>query len=450
MSHWYEEAVVYHVYPLGALGAEKRNPGTGEVVPRLAELETWIPHWQSLGINTLLIGPVFESQSHGYDTRDYFAVDRRLGDAATLKSLVAKCREAGIRVVLDAVFNHVGREHPFFLDVKQHRQASAYAAWFAGLDFSQPGPRGDGFAYEGWAGHLELVKWDTSHREVRRYLLEVLEFWRTEFGIDGVRLDAADVLAPVFLEDLRSYSRQRGDDFWLMGEVVHGDYRNWVGPTRLHAVTNYEVYKGLWSSHFDRNFFEIDYSLKRQFAPGGVYEGAPLFHFADNHDVNRVASSVREPAQLFSLYGLLFTLPGVPSVYYGSEGGRLGTRTPHDDSLLRPRLEKEDLTQGEAPDLPQALARLTRVRAASRALRKGTYRPLHVGPETLVFAREAPGETLVVVVQGGAPGSELIRFPADLSGTYHDILNGGEWRVEDGAQSISGFPHWVRIFRRCA
>lgn len=450
MSHWYEEAVVYHVYPLGALGAEKTNPGTGPVVPRLAELESWVPHWQDLGINTLLIGPVFESQSHGYDTRDYRAVDRRLGDSETLKSLVRRCRDAGIRVVFDAVFNHVGREHPFFLDVKQNRQTSPYAGWFAGLDFGQNGPRGDGFAYEGWAGHHDLVKWDTSHPEVRHYLLETLEFWRTEFGIEGVRLDAADVLAPEFLEDLRSFSRQHGDDFWLMGEVVHGDYRNWVGPTRLHAVTNYEVYKGLWSSHFDRNFFEIDYSLKRQFAPGGVYEGAPLFHFADNHDVNRAASSVRSPAQLFSLYGLMFTLPGVPSVYYGSEAGRAGARTPHDDGALRPRLTKDDLTQGEAPDLPQALARLARVRAQTPALRRGNYRPVHVGSETLVFAREFAGETLVVVVQGEASGTEVIQFPADLAGTYCDVLNGGEWRVETRPQSISGFSHWVRIFRRCA
>lgn len=450
MSHWYEDAVVYHVYPLGALGAEKNNSGVGTSVPRLAELESWIPHWSDLGINTLLIGPVLESQSHGYDTRDYFAVDRRLGDAATLKSLVAKCREAGIRVVLDAVFNHVGREHPFFLDVKQNRQASPYASWFAGVDFGQPGPRGDGFAYEGWAGHHDLVKWDSSHLEVRRYLLGVLEFWRTEFGIDGVRLDAADVLAPVFLEDLRSYSRRLGDEFWLMGEVVHGDYREWAGPNRLHAVTNYEVYKGLWSSHFDRNFFEIDYSLKRQFAAGGVYEGAHFFHFADNHDVNRAASSVRDPAQLFSLYGLMFALPGVPSVYYGSEAGRTGARTPHDDGALRPRLRREDLTQGVAPELPQALARLARARAESRALRKGTYRPLHVGPETLVFARELPGETVLVVVQGGAPHTEPIRFPGDLEGLYVDILNGGEWKVQEGGQSISGYPHWVRIFRRCA
>ena len=178
------------------------------------------------------------------------------------------------------------------------------------MDFQKRSPLGDPFSYEGWNGHYSLVKLDVRHPEVKSYVFSVVTRWVEEFGIDGLRLDAADCLDLGFLQELAAFCRGRWPGFWLLGEIIHGDYRKWANPSTLDSVTNYECYKGLYSSHVDANFFEIAWSLNRQFGPQGLYRDLPLYNFADNHDVDRVASLLPEPAHLRTLYSLLFTMPG--------------------------------------------------------------------------------------------------------------------------------------------
>ena len=267
---------------------------------------------------------LFESTSHGYDTVDYFQVDRRLGDRDALRRLVADLHAAGIRVILDAVFNHVGRDFWAFADLRDKLSASDYGAWFEGLSFDGGSPYGDPFIYEGWNGHLNLVKLNLRLPAVKAHLFQAAEMWIREFDIDGLRLDAAECMDLEFLQGLRNFCRGIRPDFWLMGEVVLGDYRRWVNERTLDSVTNYECYKGLWSSLVDTNYFEIAYALNRQFGRDGIYRGLPLYNFVDNHDVDRVASRLNKAEHLYPLYCLLFTMPGIPSIYYGSEWGISG------------------------------------------------------------------------------------------------------------------------------
>jgi len=404
MRHWALDTIFYHIYPLGFCGAPERNDLRSVPVPRLEKLYGWLDHLQGLGVNALYLGPVFESSTHGYDTADYFRVDRRLGENATLAALSAELHRRGMRVILDGVFHHVGREFWAFRDLREHGERSAYRDWFAELSFEGRSPHGDSFAYQGWEGNLDLVKLELGNAEVRRHLFEAVESWVREYGIDGLRLDVAYLLELEFLRELGGLCRSLRPDFWLMGEVIHGDYRRWTGPGLLDGTTNYECYKGLYSSHNDRNYFEIAYALNRQFGEGGIYRGLPLYAFADNHDVDRVASRLREPAHLFPLYCLLFTMPGVPSVYYGSEWGIEGRRSDHDDRQLRPALELDRAgREAPHPELAGAIARLARLRAATPALRHGDYRQLHVGHEQLAFLRS---------IQGGGPGSGGAGDPA--------------------------------------
>jgi cyclomaltodextrinase len=356
-QHWAKDAIFYHIYPLGACGAPPMNDFAAPSVSRLAQLFDWIPHWAGLGINALYLGPVFESTAHGYDTADYGRVDRRLGDNALLKDLVAALHDAGIRVVLDGVFNHVGRDFWAFADVLRHGANSAYCDWFAGLRFDRHSPYGDPFTYDTWDGAYDLVKLNLANPDVRRHLLTATAQWISEFGIDGLRLDAADVMDVDFLGELARFCRIRRADFWLMGEIVHGDYRQVANASTLDAATNYECYKGLYSSHNDRNYFEIAASLQRQFGPGGLYEGLPLYAFADNHDVDRIASRLQHPAHLYPLHLLLFTMPGVPSIYYGSEWGVTGAKAHGGDPALRPAIVSPDGIQRPHPDLADALRR---------------------------------------------------------------------------------------------
>ncbi|MBC7541287.1 MAG: alpha-glucosidase C-terminal domain-containing protein [Candidatus Sericytochromatia bacterium] len=447
-AHWAKDAIFYHVYPLGSSGAPHRNDFTTPPVGRLAQLYDWIGHWQAMGINALYLGPVFESSAHGYDTADYFRVDRRLGDNALLAALVKRLHEKGIRVILDGVFNHVGRDFRAFQDVLQHGAQSAYCAWFSGLRFDRRSPYGDPFTYDTWDGNYDLVKLNLAHPDVRQHLFAAVETWIRAFDIDGLRLDAADVMDPVFLQDLARFCRDRRPDFWLVGEVVHGDYRQVANAQSLDATTNYECYKGLYSSHNDRNYFELAHSLQRQFGPNGIYRDLSLYSFADNHDVDRIASRLSHPAHLYPLHLLLFTMPGVPSIYYGSEWGISGVKAQGGDPALRPTILNPESTLRPHPSLVTALSRLTRVRHGADALRHGAYRQLAVQAEQFAFARQTPHQTVVVVVNAADEPSSLVLEVPDLTGrTLTDALDPGTgFRVSDGRVTIDPIPScWGRI-----
>ncbi len=447
MVDWAPDAIFYHVYPLGLCGAPPRNEFGAPPVERLDKLTGWFGHIRRLGCNALYLGPVFESTAHGYDTADYWHLDRRLGTDETLRRFVAASHEAGIRVVLDGVFNHVGRDFWAFRDVQANGRNSPYHDWFAGLRFDGRSPFGDPFAYEGWHGHFDLVKLNLSNPDVRGHLFEAVESWIRDFGIDGLRLDAADVVDLDFQRALAALCRGTKPDFWLFGEVVHGDYRRWANPQTLDSVTNYEAYKGLYSSLADRNYFEIAYALNRQFGPGGMYAGLPLYNFVDNHDQDRVASRLDEKRLLYPLHLLLFTMPGVPSIYYGSEWGLEGRRTPGDDSPVRPALDLEaGPSRGAEPALSAAIERLAAVRSESTALRRGTYRQLHVSHEQLGFAREANGEAVAVLLNAADRAIDMT-VPAPRDGEWRDLLNGGSFRTAGDVLRADVPASWGRILR---
>ena len=445
MNTWLQDTVVYHLFPLGSTGAPGRNDFVSEPGERLNTLHGWLPYLGKLGVNTLLLGPVLESGTHGYDTADLFTVDRRLGTNSDLKVLITACHTHGLKVMLDAVFHHVGRDFWAFRDVQERGKESPYCNWFF-LDFSARSPAGDPFGYAGWNGHFDLVKLDTANPAVREHLFKAARLWLEDFGADGLRLDAADVLERGFQRDLAEVCRNIKPDCWLLGEVIHGDYREWAGSGKLDGATNYELYKGLYSSHNDHNYFELAHTLKRQFGDesgSGRYKHLPLYTFADNHDVPRIASTLRDPAHLYPLHIVLFTVPGVPSLYYGSEWGVTGEKTPASDAPLRPPLVPETLGRaGRHPDLYPVIQTLIELRHTLPALRCGDYRELLVTSEQFVFTRSWQNETVLVAVNASSEAAKL-ELPG-LSSSWTDRLNPGE-TFSGGRLELP--PNWGRILR---
>ncbi len=443
MPSWASDAIVYHLYPLGLCGAPARNDFHSPPVSRLARLRGWTPHLRALGMNAVYLGPVFESGTHGYDTADYTRVDRRLGTNADLRQWRDELHAAGIRLVVDTVFHHVGRDFWAFQDLRARGEQSRYRDWFAGGDFRQRGPLGDAFAYETWRGHASLVKWNLRNPEVRAYLFGVVEGWISAFGIDGLRLDVAEDMDLDFLRELAAWRHRVKPDLWLLGEAIHGDYRRLVNPQTLDSATNYECYKGLYSSHNDRNYFELAHSLHRQFGEGGLYKDLSLYAFVDNHDVDRIASTLREPAHLVPLHVLLFGMPGVPSLYYGSEWGLTGQKRGGDDAPLRPALE----APGESP-LTSLVARLARIRHATPALRRGNYRQLFVASEQFAFAREYEGQRVLVAVNAApTPATLSLEAGRPEGSVFVDALDPrASFRVRDGRLLLEGLaPRAGRI-----
>ena len=450
MAHWFEDAVFYHIYPLGCCGAPLKNDYSSAPTPRLRVLMQWITYIRNLGANALYLGPVFESGTHGYDTTDYFTVDRRLGENVDLRDFIRTCQREGVRVVLDAVFNHVGRDHFAFNDLKRNGRNSKYREWFH-LDFNRRSVFGDPFWYVGWHGHYNLVKLNLAHPAVRDHLLGVVKFWQEEFGPDGLRLDAADSMDRNFFRGLRTLCKTLRPDFWLMGEVIHGNYRDWANPDCLDSVTNYECYKGLWSSLNDGNCFEIAYSLNRQFGSSGIYKGLPLYNFADNHDVDRVASTLRDRSHLLHLYIMLFTMPGIPSVYYGSEWGLLGRKWKGTDAALRPAIDLSAALRS-IPDrnLFATIKTLIAARRDQPVLRRGTYSQLWVASRQFCFLRRLDSVNAVVALNfDKAAVTANLKVPVPNGTVFADILNNREsFTVKNGSLDISLSPSWGRILVR--
>jgi cyclomaltodextrinase len=452
MNHWIDKAVFYHIYPLGFCGAPLSNDFQAPASARLEQIYAWLDHIQSIGSNAIYLGPVFESTSHGYDTVDYFQVDRRLGTNTALASLSKILHTKGIHLILDAVFNHVGRDFWAFKDVQIYKEKSIYKDWFYNLRFDRRSPYGDSFSYEGWNGHYNLVKLNLSHPAVKEHLFQAVKFWMDEFEIDGLRLDAADCLDFNFMKELAAYSHNLRQDFWLMGEVIHGDYRHWANQEMLDSVTNYECYKGLYSSHVDRNYFEIAYSLNRQFGPDGIYRGLSLYSFADNHDVNRVASNLTKIEHLFPLYYLLFTMPGIPSIYYGSEWGLKGKKVNCSDTALRPKLDlAENARDHSVLSLPSLITRLAAIRKNSSALQHGNYHQLFVDHEQLAFSRDTDQEKILVAVNASDKSNLVQLRPANINGNcWIDLINSEKIAPnQDGSLSLQLPPYGGKIYKMC-
>ena len=434
---WYDNAVFYHMYPLGLTGAPKQN-AYAEPVHRMNELLPWIGHIRNLGCNALYIGPLFESVGHGYETTDYRRLDSRLGTNEDLARFISECHDQGVKVVVDAVFNHVGRDFFAFRDVRQNRERSAYRDWFCNVNFASDNEYGDGFSYDNWGGYNLLVKLNLKNEAVRGYLLDIVRAWVREFDVDGLRLDAADVLDFGFMQELRGLANEVKHEFWLMGEVIHGEYSRWANANMLHSVTDYSLHKALYSGHNDQNYFEIAHTVARLRGMGFNRPGAPLLYsFVDNHDVERIYTKLRNKAHIVPTYILLYTLPGTPSIYYGSEFGLEGKKETHSDDSLRPALALSDYSDAlEQNPLTRLIAMLGRLRRNTPALFGGDYRELHLTTRQYVFERTNGPQRVIVAVNNDADPAS-VSVAAKSGASYAGVLSGESARAIDGSLDIA-------------
>ncbi len=444
MGYWYEEAVFYHIYPLGLTGAPRENHN--EAGNGFEKLKLWIPHMKKMGFTALYIGPLFESSTHGYDTKDYHTVDIRLGKNEDFKEFVILCHEAGIHVVVDGVFNHTGREFFAFKDIQINRENSRYKDWYKGINFWGNTHYNDGFGYEAWRNCFELVNLNLWNREVKDYLFDVIRFWIDEFNIDGIRLDCADCLDFDFMKEMRFITTQKKEDFWLMGEVIHGDYSRWANADMLHSVTNYELHKGLYSGHNDYNYFEIAHTVRRLSDDnGGICKGRKLYSFTDNHDVERLISKLTRKEDYYPVQMLLYTLPGIPSIYYGSEWGIEGRKANGDDGPLRPEI---DITKQEDNLYSDYIAKLGRIHKENPELSYGRYKELVLKNRQYAFGRFLDNSMVLTAVNNDDIEAEVVVNIGFQKAKAKDLFTDKEIVVgTDGKISLVLPPHRGCIVR---
>lgn len=413
---WAYESIFYQFYPLGFCNAPKENDGITQ--NRISKISNWTEHLLKLGINAIYFSPVFESDSHGYDTRDFSKIDCRLGTNDDFANVCKELHKNNIKIVLDGVFNHVGRGFWAFKDVLQKKHESAYKDWFH-ISFDGNSQYNDGFWYEGWEGHFELVKLNLKNPHVVQHIFDSIKSWVELFDIDGLRLDVAYMLDKEFLKQLRNFTNTLKHDFVLIGEMLHGDYNQIVNEHMLHSCTNYECYKGLYSSLNSMNLFEITHSLMRQFGPENwtLYKGKHLLSFIDNHDVTRAASILTNENHLPLLFGMMFAMPGIPCIYYGSEWGAKGVKSHGSDDNLRPAFEKPEYTQ-----LTNIISAMAKAHKNSDALCYGDFKHIVLTNKQAIWERKTQKERVLIAIN--ADSSPYTAHFDARCGTAVDLITG--------------------------
>ncbi|MDY6997420.1 MAG: alpha-amylase family protein [Actinomycetota bacterium] len=328
---WVEHAIWWQVYPLGFVGAYPADPAPGEGEHRLRRLLDWLDYALELGASGLALGPVFASRTHGYDTTDHYRIDPRLGDADDFDHLVAECRRRGLKILLDGVFNHVGTDFARYRDAVGGGDRS----WFR--------VRGDEFAT--FEGHPGLIALNHRNPEVIDYTVDVMCHW-LERGADGWRLDAAYAVPDRFWAQVLPRVRERFPQAWFVGEVIHGDYAARVRDSGFDSVTQYELWKAIWSSLNDGNFHELDWSLTRH---DEFLDAFVPMTFIGNHDVTRIASQLNNPDHVEHALVLLMTTGGTPSIYAGDESAYRGVKEERfgGDDAVRPEFSSPGEGVGE-------------------------------------------------------------------------------------------------------
>jgi cyclomaltodextrinase / maltogenic alpha-amylase / neopullulanase len=332
LANWIEHAILWHIYPLGFVGAESEAAASPQVQDRLGQITSWLDYAVDLGASGLLLAPIFASSTHGYDTVDHFEIDRRLGDQADFDALVKEMRRRGLRLILDGVFNHVGREHPTFQRAIAGGGQSKEAKWFR-IAWPQAGKGGEP-DYAAFEGHKQLVALNHAEPEVADYVARVMNHW-LERGADGWRLDAAYAVPREFWRSVLPQVRARHPDTYIFGEVIHGDYTAFVHESGVDAVTQYELWKAIWGSLNSGNFFELTWSQKRH---NTFLEAFVPQTFIGNHDVTRIASQLADERHLAHALVILMTCGGTPSIYAGDEQAFRGIKENRvgGDDAIRP------------------------------------------------------------------------------------------------------------------
>ncbi|XVX19868.1 alpha-amylase family protein [Actinomycetota bacterium] len=407
---WPDHAIFWQVYPLGMAGAPLRAEGA-EPGPRLRRLLPWLDHVVDLGCSGLLFNPVFASTTHGYDTVDFSRIDPRLGTDEDFDALVAACRERGLRIVLDGVFNHVGRDHALFRDALEGGPDSPEARLFR-IDFTRE-EHGEP-AWHCFEGHRDLVTLNHDAPEVADLVVDAMCRW-LERGADGWRLDAAYAVPPEFWQRVLPRVRERFPEAWIVGEVIHGDYVDVVRRSGMDSVTQYELWKAVWSSLNDANLFELDWGLQRHAEFCAAF--TPLT-FVGNHDVTRIASKVGEPLARLAVT-VLMTVAGVPAIYYGDEFAYRGVKEERagGDDEIRPPLpdSPDDVTLGH--EMRQLHQDLIAIRRRNPWLVAARTERLELANERMVYRASNPGgdgELVVELQLGEAPWARINQGGVEL------------------------------------
>ena len=449
---WVFNAFTYHVYPIGFFNAPETLSESSRANNLILHIRNYYDYLKDLGVNLIQFGPLFKSASHGYNTIDYFSLDPRLGTNNDFKTIVAELHSRDIKVIVDGVFNHVGRDFFAFQDVLKNGEHSSYKSWFY-LDFTRKSKMNDPFNYKDWEGFASLVKLNVENSDVKKYLFNAIAYWMKEVKIDGWRLDVSYLLPQQFLKELRITCKNINPECLLVGEMIHGEYTRWVGRDLLDSGTSYQIQKSTWSAIESKNMHELKNVLDMNFnSEHGRIKDLYLMNFLGNHDTDRIAS-VLNKEDLLPAFLLLFTLNGYPKIYYGDEYGMTGKKTKHSDhEVRRPMLSLTEINNQNI-DVLNNIKRFAQLRKSNDCLKYGKMISFYADPECFAFVRYTENEFLIIIV---SIYKDTISKTIPVNNLninqkeFYDILNNEDgFKVENNQLKIEKLYYkWGRVLQK--
>ena len=411
-TSWLDDCIMYQFYPLGLCGAPHENSwdwsntwnAATRPIRRIDRVLHWIAQLKKLNVNAVYFSPVLQSDTHGYNTRDFYTLDSRLGSNEDFAAVCNTLHENGIRILFDSLFNHVGRGFWAFRDIRNNMQKSRHIDWFAEIDFSRNTPCSDGFYYKSYEDNWDFPVLNLDNEEVIQHIFGAIRKWVDMFAIDGLRVGIADLMNQNFLQRLREFSSNMsaglGGSLAILGEAYDSDScKEIVSEKKAHASTNSELHSAIVNSINTKNFFQLDFTLRRQFGTDGIYSHTTLMNFLDNHDITRIVQLLHDKDTLHIAWGLLFACPGIPLIYYGSEWGVHGSNDMNTHWGLRPSFEKPVWNE-----LTDFIQKVSLVRKKSPALRYGNFKTIFLTKSQCIFSRESCGQTIFIALNVSEEG----------------------------------------------
>lgn len=342
---WVNDTVWYQIFPDRFCNGTPEKNGedilpwrTGPVTNQerfggnLAGIRKRLSYLKELGINGIYLNPIMEAESnHKYDTRDYTKIDPYFGDNEEFALLVKEAHELGIRVMVDAVFNHCGRRFAQWLDVEKKGEKSEFADWFMIHDWNalkKQGDTRDGRFYS-FAFNEYMPKLNTNNEEVIRYFSDICENWIRDFDIDGIRFDVGNEVSHRFLKRVRERVKSLKPDIYLLGEIWH-DASQWLMGDEYDSVMNYPLMSGIHDFFLDKESTKEDfeYMVNRCYTMYMQQCNNVLFNLLDSHDTERLMNRLKNLNVFYQQLAVLFTMPGSPCIYYGTEIAMEGGHDP--------------------------------------------------------------------------------------------------------------------------
>lgn len=434
MSPWWKQSIFYHIYPLGFCNCPEINPITiinhsiSQIQPvnRLAKIRKYYPHFKKLNINAIYFGPIFESCTHGYDTIDYCQIDRRLGTNQLFKEIVQELHQQGIKVIVDAVFNHTSRLFPAFIDIKNNQTHSPFLKWYKNIDFSTDTIWKDGFGYHFYQDCVELPSLNTNNPNVQNYIFKTIHFWFQEFKIDGLRLDVAYLLKPDFLEKIRLLATDLNPNSVIIGEIMTPSEISLIGKNLLHTGTNFPLFQHLHQSFTQQDFWQLKQILGQQ---NNLY----LFNFLNNHDTDRIFSLLEEYPNLQSAFVILFTIPGQPCIYYGDEIPLEGLKKTKQDRQVRKKMPNIKQLTAKQKNHLRFIQKITAIRSANPFLTTGQTKTILCTHKTIAYITYNKNQYLLIIINTNPTENTLTLHNKILqSNTFQDIYSFESFQAKNG------------------